>query len=344
MEINPNNGLAWNSKGWVLDNLGRFSEALAAIERALEINPSYDMAWNNKGWVLGKLGRFSEALAAYERALEIKPSYGLALSNKGEVLCKLGRPTEAVPTLDRAIELDPKNANAWLWRAITKVELGLDQEAAEDYLKATELQVDVPRAYREFAEARLLQGDWVKAERVLEQGAERATAMEKERADSTFLSTLIESLFQSTADRKVWSRRVRRVVELAIEDRSGESTTTLPYPRLRRYLFGARHREDGDKAPSTTDPLTILGDALVRSLTKPSYIEVPAELLQSWAEVWKEVAAEHQDLSLAVRIFEVGVRYLTTKKERVLFDLLQEERAILRDLFELGEQGSERER
>lgn len=41
--------------------------------------------------------------------------------------------------------------------------------------------------------------------------------------------------------------------------------------------------------------------------------------------------------TLSARLFGVGVRYLKAKDERVLLDLLQEERAILRDLFGLAE-------
>jgi hypothetical protein len=46
-------------------------------------------------------------------------------------------------------------------------------------------------------------------------------------------------------------------------------------------------------------------------------------------------------MSLAARLFSVGVRYLRTKDERTLLDLLQEERLILRDLFGLDDGADE---
>jgi hypothetical protein len=52
--------------------------------------------------------------------------------------------------------------------------------------------------------------------------------------------------------------------------------------------------------------------------------------------VWQG-AERHPDLSLTVRLFGVGVRHLHKNDERVLLDLVQEERAILRDLFGLDE-------
>ncbi len=81
----------------------------------------------------------------------------------------------------------------------------------------------------------------------------------------------------------------------------------------------------------------MIGDALVRSLTNKVYAEATADALDDWASVWREVAKRHPDLSLAVRLFGVGLRYVQKNDERVLLDLVREERSILRELFRLGE-------
>jgi hypothetical protein len=83
-------------------------------------------------------------------------------------------------------------------------------------------------------------------------------------------------------------------------------------------------------------PLAALGVALVRTLTNRAYAEVSPAALTAWADVWRQIAAQYPDLALASRLFGVGVRYLRTKDERVLLDLVQEERVILRDLFGLA--------
>ena len=80
-----------------------------------------------------------------------------------------------------------------------------------------------------------------------------------------------------------------------------------------------------------------MGDALVKSLRSDVYAQATSDALSQWADVWRDVAKLHPDLSLAVRLFGVGIRYLQTKDERVLLDLVREERAILHDLFGLGE-------
>ena len=80
----------------------------------------------------------------------------------------------------------------------------------------------------------------------------------------------------------------------------------------------------------------MLGNSLVRSLVKRAYTQSTADTLYAWADVWRAAAMQYPALSLATRLFSVGVRYVQTKDERVLLDLVQEERSVLQDLFGLG--------
>lgn len=57
--------------------------------------------------------------------------------------------------------------------------------------------------------------------------------------------------------------------------------------------------------------------------------------------MWREVSERHPELSLAARLFSVGVRYLRMKDKRVLLDLVREERSILCDLFGLNDDTDE---
>src|SRR5262249_49899321 len=157
-----------------------------------------------------------------------------------------------------------------------------------------------PEAVASLAEALTLAGDWDEAAKLL---ANRLWLPAERRNGEQFLPLpdVIAAIFSSAADRGVWSYRVARLVKIAAK----------------------------------TNSLAHLGDALVRSLSKKVYTEVTADALDSWAGVWRGVAERHPKLSLATRLFGVGLRYLQTKDERVLLDLVQEERSILRDLFRL---------
>ncbi len=106
LDMNPRNEVAWLNKGNALTKMGRLVDALRCFNAALKVNPRYEVAWNNKGNTLARMGHFEEALACYERALAIDPEYRGAWVNKGYVLTKLGRYDEATSCADRALRLN----------------------------------------------------------------------------------------------------------------------------------------------------------------------------------------------------------------------------------------------
>jgi tetratricopeptide (TPR) repeat protein len=106
LDINPRSEVAWVNKGNALTRLGRLIDALQCFNAAIKVDPRFEVAWNNKGNALARLGKFEEALPCYERALEIDPGYRGAWVNKGFVLTKMGRFDEAASCADQALRLD----------------------------------------------------------------------------------------------------------------------------------------------------------------------------------------------------------------------------------------------
>jgi tetratricopeptide (TPR) repeat protein len=261
------------------------------------------ISWNNKGYALNSLGRHAEALAACDRAIELMHDYAIAWNNKGRTLNDLGRHADALAACDRAIELKPDDAYAWKNRGRAKVGVGRISEAAEDLRRAIALNCAYAGAFESLAEALILAGAWDEAEQVLADRFRLPRSPRDNPARSWHLPDVIVAVLRASTDPGVWAHRVARLVEIAAE----------------------------------ANALADLGDSLVRSLTKKAYAEASADTLAAWASVWREVAERHPDLSLATRLFGVGVRYVQTKDERVLLDLVQEERSILRDLFGLDD-------
>lgn len=70
LQINPGNIDAWNSRGSLLEDLGRHEEAIAAYDRAIQVNPKFGWAWYNRGNTLQALGRYEEALDSYDKAIQ----------------------------------------------------------------------------------------------------------------------------------------------------------------------------------------------------------------------------------------------------------------------------------
>lgn len=106
LDINPRNEVAWVNKGNALTRMGQLLDALRCFNAAIKVNPLYEVAWNNKGNTLARLGKHDEALRCYERALGIDPGYRGAWVNMGFVLTKLGRFDEAASCADRALRLE----------------------------------------------------------------------------------------------------------------------------------------------------------------------------------------------------------------------------------------------
>jgi len=107
LDINPRNEVAWVNKGNALSKMGRLVDALRCFNAAIKVNPRFEVAWNNKGNALARLGKYEEAVQCYDRALGIDPGYRGAWVNKGFVLTKLGRFDEAASCADRALGLNP---------------------------------------------------------------------------------------------------------------------------------------------------------------------------------------------------------------------------------------------
>lgn len=140
-------GLALRS--FRLRALGRFEEAVAAMEKAADAAPRNaglravlarvrfvnrfpeqglrDMrraaALDPKcGWIqaweaeaLRHRGKFAESLRRAERAIRLDPSYFRSYGWRAGALRRLGRPREALKDLDRAVALDLEQARGWAW-------------------------------------------------------------------------------------------------------------------------------------------------------------------------------------------------------------------------------------
>jgi tetratricopeptide (TPR) repeat protein len=102
----------WLEYGQQLSDSIRYTEALAAIERAVSLDESNVEAWYALGTCLAMLARYDEALEAFERALSLDEQYVPAWDGKAWALGILGRQSEALTAVNKALELDPEHFDA----------------------------------------------------------------------------------------------------------------------------------------------------------------------------------------------------------------------------------------
>ena len=83
--LSKNAADAWSRKVNSLADLDG-EVILASFDKLLENAPNYAYAWNCKGNVLSNLGRYEEGIKCYDKAIELDPNYALAITNKDKVI------------------------------------------------------------------------------------------------------------------------------------------------------------------------------------------------------------------------------------------------------------------
>jgi Flp pilus assembly protein TadD len=101
--VRPDSAAGQYNLGNALFRLGRRTEAIAALRKALTLEPDYALAHDGLGVALHAEGRVADALAHYRRAVELEPSNREARQHLAMALRQLGRVHEA----DQLMSVDP---------------------------------------------------------------------------------------------------------------------------------------------------------------------------------------------------------------------------------------------
>lgn len=88
-------------------DLGRYPDALEALDEAEKLNPTLKEIYNLKGFCLYKMKKHEKAIEAFEKAIEIDPGSAIDYANIGSNLRELGHTEEALRLYEMALELDP---------------------------------------------------------------------------------------------------------------------------------------------------------------------------------------------------------------------------------------------
>ncbi|MCZ6657907.1 MAG: tetratricopeptide repeat protein [Gammaproteobacteria bacterium] len=118
VELDANNGDAWQGVSEALLSQARVSEAVAAATRAVELAPLEPNLAQYLGHALVHARRYEEALTAITQSLDIEPNHILARSGVPSVLLLLGRNDEAITAALELIEWsggDPASSSLLAW-------------------------------------------------------------------------------------------------------------------------------------------------------------------------------------------------------------------------------------
>lgn len=101
-----------------LEDEGNLDGAIAEYKEILLSSPDDVRAMNSIAGLEGVRGKFSEELRWTELALSVQPRYALAWVNRGNALGALGRPDEAEEAFVRALEIEPQLPEAHNGRGV----------------------------------------------------------------------------------------------------------------------------------------------------------------------------------------------------------------------------------
>ncbi|KAJ8032021.1 Transmembrane and TPR repeat-containing protein 2 [Holothuria leucospilota] len=131
--------------GRLLQDQGRYQEALGVYQTALERRPDFyapQSLYNMLGETYFHLHQLKEAEFWYKKSLEAKPDHVPAHLTYANLLSKTNRGLQAENLLKEALVLDPSNANVYRHYGQLLNERGRHKDAASYYQKAFDLKPD----------------------------------------------------------------------------------------------------------------------------------------------------------------------------------------------------------
>ena len=124
------------------DRQGAISDYDEILKREKTAKPSvYKMStvFNNKAYCLVELGKPSEALPFVTKALDLDETEGYIWDTRGEIYYKLGEYEKCIKDMNKAISIDKEADNSYYLRGLAKIKIGKSEEGCKDLSKAGEL-------------------------------------------------------------------------------------------------------------------------------------------------------------------------------------------------------------
>jgi len=128
--------------------------ALHYYNQALKINPKNTTALNNKGYALNMLGYYKQAIPCFIRALSIRPLFAFSYNNLGYAQLKMGEWEEGFKNLKHSHRLNKDNAYVYRNLGIYFLEKKEYTEALKHLEKAEAIDSTIPELEELLSKAR----------------------------------------------------------------------------------------------------------------------------------------------------------------------------------------------
>ena len=124
--------------------IGCPDEGLEHYRKAIAMDPNYSEYHNEAGNILQEQGRYWEAISCYEQAIRCSAPYPEVFFNKAVCHARLEEPADALVCFDMTLELNPQHPEAHALRADMCRELGNPDAALAGYDTAIAMSYAAP--------------------------------------------------------------------------------------------------------------------------------------------------------------------------------------------------------
>lgn len=145
--VNKNDYYTHFRKGWALQELGKYAEAVKSFEKCIELNESYIDAYADISYCCSKTGDMKKSILYANKAMLINKDYAYAHYRKAWALAYDGKFMQAKDFFESAIELDPTDTYSYIGLAATSISTNDAQKALNAANKAIFLDRNCGEAY-----------------------------------------------------------------------------------------------------------------------------------------------------------------------------------------------------
>jgi len=144
IRLDAKNALAFRNRGLAYEKKGNNDQAIADFSEAIRLDPNDALAFNSRGVVYAMKGDYDRAIADFNKGILLDPTRAVAFGNRGLAFVKKGDNNQAIADFDAAIRLNPYDARAFCNRGITKSKIK-DKSGDADIARARQLDAEVCR-------------------------------------------------------------------------------------------------------------------------------------------------------------------------------------------------------
>lgn len=168
---NPDNGMAYLTRGQYIETYGDKEAALSDIRKALEIDPDDALVIMSNARLLARDEKYEEAEALLDEGLKKHPTEPGLYQTLADVTIRQGDYEEALACCDRGIASVPAEQSQMLM--LQKARLQLQDNALDETRKTIKAMREselFPEAYPDYLEARVMMANskWLQAARTFE--------------------------------------------------------------------------------------------------------------------------------------------------------------------------------